>query len=202
MKLDDWKFYFIIASIVSILGLTIPFVISFIPKHEDVFLSVAILSNDNESFQYYTGEEPVINIEKEVDWRIQVENHMGEIQYVSLRVKMSNSTDEIPDINACEPLSSPVIFQLQKIVLNNENWIIPFSWIVDRYNHSNNNYKLSINDQYSDVYISLEDKLSARFIFELWVYDVKNDDFLFAYKSGDEYRCVWNQMWFRIKDKD
>ena len=202
IKLDDWKFFFIIASIVSILGLTIPFVISFVPKHEDGFLSVAILSNDNESFQYYTGEEPVINIEEEVDWIIQVENHMGEIQYVSLRVKMANSTDESPDIDACEPLLSPVIFQLQKIVLNNENWIIPFSWIVNRYNDSNNNYQLSINDHYSDVYISLEDELSARFIFELWVYDVKNDDFLFTYKSGDEYRCVWNQMWFRINDND
>lgn len=202
MKLNDWNIFFIIVSIISILGLTIPFVISFVPKHEEGFLSVAILSNDNESIQYYIDEKPVINVEEEVDWVIQVENRMGELQYISLRVKMPNSTDEGPDTVTCEPLLSPVIFEFQKIVLNNENWIIPFSWIVDRYNDSNNIYQLSINDHRSDVYISLEDELSTRFVFELWVCDAENDDFIFAFKSGDEYRCVWNQMWFRINDND
>ena len=188
MKLNDWKWFFIIVSIISILGLSFPFVISFVPKHEDGFLSMAILSNNNISIQYYTDKEPVINVEEEVDWIIQVGNHMGELQYISLRVKMPNSTDEGPDTVTCEPLLSPVIFEFQKIVLNNENWVIPFSWIIDRYNDSNDIYQLNINDHYNDLYISLEDKSNTRFIFELWVYDIKNDEVGFVDKEQAQER--------------
>ena len=148
---------------------------------------------------YYPGDDPLIEVGEEVRWTLYLYNHVGEAQYVAVRVKLLNSTMLAPNSTSCSPSPEPVVYEARRVMLDNETWLYPFSWSIEDVEGVGDFLEikqLSMNGGPIGTRAVSEGGFNYRFIIELWVYDEDIKDFRFGGRYGDELRCAWNQVWF------
>lgn len=167
------------------------------------FLSMSTLDSNMMAESYYSGNGRTINVGDPLHWNIVVFNHMGNAEYLKVKVKLLNLTEQNPDDIADTPTPVSSILEFTKILPNNSTWTIPIDWdVVDAIQNGNSTIikKLSINGMTID---GLEAKAAGgknfRMVFELWKYDPEQGTFVFSWKSGSETKSVWNQTWFDLK---
>ena len=133
------------------------------------------------------------------EWFYSINNRMGSSQYVSFKVKILNSTQPIPDSNNCEPSSSPVLYEKKSFISNNETNVNFFNWSVIRADSLDNSsfYEIKINEQVTRLNLTSSDD-DYRFVFEVWVYNIKTQQFEFSWKAKNEVFCLWNMIWFKF----
>ncbi len=73
--------------------------------------------------------------------------------------------------------------------------------IIEAYNDSHTIAisKIKINERQIDVDIVIGNNEATRLVFELWLFDSVSKEFSFALISNGDLRCVWNQLWIKIK---
>jgi len=79
------------------------------------------------------------------------------------------------------------------VLSNNETCLHPFSWSVEevgRFGDCLGVSLLSVNGDSIEANVFSEDGLNFRFVFELWVFDEKLDDFRFGWSCNDESRGI------------
>jgi hypothetical protein len=147
-----------------------------------------------------------VHVGQTVTWHIYVYNHAGSAQYISVRVKLLNSTDTTPDENYSEKARSQHLYEFRRLVARNTSWDMPLNWTIsnvstgldDRYVMING---LDLNNhpiEGLDV-TSLRGK-DFRMIIELWKYDMEVKAFVFeGFPENDNNRGAWNQIWFNLK---
>ena len=150
---------------------------------------------------YYPGDDPLIEVGEEVGWTLYLYNRMGEAQYVAVRVKLLNSTMSAPNSTSAIPSSAPVVYEVRRVLLNNETWLFPFFWAVLNVEQVGDFLEvrsLYLNGEVTDTHTFAMQGLDFRVIIELWVYDKDLGNFRFGWVNGDDVRYAWNQIWFNV----
>ena len=199
MSLDDWHLVFVSVCLVLVLAVCSPLAMAYLPRRGEPFFALAVLGEEGMAEHYYPGDDPLIEVGEEVRWTLYLYNHVGEAQYVAVRVKLLNSTMLAPNSTSCSPSPAPVVYEVRRVMMDNETWLYPFSWSIEDVEPVGDFLEikqLSMNGGPIGTRSVAEGGSNYRFIIELWVYDEDFKDLQFGWRYGDELRCAWNQIWF------
>ncbi|MBY9009567.1 MAG: hypothetical protein KGD74_06860 [Candidatus Lokiarchaeota archaeon] len=200
-RLNDRYILLILSVIILLIGLWIPRIRPYFPSRGERFFELAILGDDMRGENYYPEDDPHINIGEQIKWNIYTHNHMERIEYVTVKIKLLNSTMVPPDSATCTPSPATVIYEISNGLVNNETIIFPLSWsinIIDDELGFTTIKSIQINKENINVDI-MDKNNSFRFIFELWILDSEGGDD-FGWNSAEGKRCVWTQIWFNVEN--
>ena len=201
MNLDEWHLVFFSVCLALVLVSCAPVVGTLLPGREESFFALAVLGEDGNTDSYYPNDDPLIKVREEVHWIIYLNNHIGEVQYVAVRMKLLNSTMLAPNATSFNPSPAPVIFESRRFLMDDETWFFPFSWsILSAEQAGEYLYITSVlmNGEIVDAHVVALHGFNYRLVLELWVYDEELRDFRFSGNFNDEVVCVWNQLWFNV----
>jgi hypothetical protein len=199
MNLDNWHLIFVSTSTILVLVACIPLITVYLPSTEEPFFALALLGEEGMAEHYYPQDNSNIMVGKEVHWTLYLYNHVGEAQYVAVQVKLLNSSMQAPNSTSCTPSPAPVVYEVRRVMLDNETWLHPLIWSLEEISSLGDFVKikrLSINDRSIETDVFTEKGINYRFVHELWVYDESLKEFQFGWSYGDELRSAWNQIWF------
>ena len=170
------------------------------PAPPERFFAMYVLGSTGMAEHYYPNDNPSIGVGQEVHWTLGVYNHMGELEYVVVRVKLINSTTASPNDLTGTPSPAAAIFEFRRVLVGNETWSIPFTWQMTNLTQKANDVQITgllLNDNpLSGRLASAESGYNFRFVFELWFYDERIADLTFSWQTNMGPRSVWNQLWF------
>jgi hypothetical protein len=170
------------------------------PKYEEQFIELGLLGRDGTAAGYFSNDNPTITSGSQVDWSIYTHNNMASSQYITIRVKLLNSTMQAPNDNQHEPSPFASIDEFPVFLNVNDTQLIPFSWSILNSGSQNgsefidslvvNGKNVSINPVFSNS--------SFCMVFELWVYDQSSHEYSFSWDSGNEIHSASVYMWFNV----
>ena len=139
-----------------------------------------------------------------MNWYIKVHNGMSKAEYIAIKIKLLNSTQQAPDDASNSPSPEREIISLRQLVAANSTWLVPVNWTIagtDIQDSYTSIKKVAVNNRtIDDLDIRSSDGRSFRVVIELWKYDSDTRNFTFAWStSSHEQRSVWNQIWFKVK---
>lgn len=174
--------------------------VSVTPRPGEQFFQIYVLGENKMAERYYPNDNPNIPIGVQVKWHLGATNFMGSIQYVILKIKLSNTTIDPPDEKNNLPSPAPVVKELYRVMLNNETWQFPLTWSINDLKRIGDNYyptQLIINEQKIDVQpVSAKKGYNYRMIVELWTLDPLDQHLIFGWRTGTERKTAWLQVWF------
>jgi hypothetical protein len=172
-------------------------------KESEKFLGLAVLGPNMTAENYYPRGNSTIAVGETVKWYINVQNHLGSPEYLSVRLKLLNSSQFLPHDNFSRSTPSPVsqIFELKQMIPNNSTWITPINWALTDVDKNHTTIKsLNVNGIKIDG-VNTRSVTGNDFmiVLELWRYDTRIKDFNFIWPSQTGERITWDQLWFRLK---
>lgn len=173
-------------------------------KASEKFLGLTVLGSNMMAENYYPEGNSTIVVGETVKWYISVNNYFGSPEYLSLRLKLLNSTSQfLPLDNFSRSTPSPVshIFELKRMVPNNSTWIIPINWTVTDVDENHTTIEsLNVNgNQINGLNTRSVTGKDFMIVLELWRYDTRVKDFVFIWPSHTGPRVTWSQIWFSLK---
>ena len=199
MNLDDSKLIYISACIILVLISVSPVIKLSIPKKIEPFFTISVLGVDSKISNYFPDNNQNIETGNEIKWSIYLYNHMGESKYISVRIKLLNSTMIAPNATISKPSPYLPIYEFRRILLHNETYIYPLEWSILKVIDNNNSIiikNIIINEEIVEANaISINGNF--RFVIELWMWDTNTRDFIFGWRDNYIYG-PWNQIWFNI----
>jgi hypothetical protein len=172
------------------------------PRPKERFFQLYALGENRMAEHYYPNDDSTIPLDTPVKWFLGVTNFMGSVQYVAIKVKLSNSTLAPPDETEAKPAPVPVLFEFSKVLSNNETWEFPFTWSIKEIQVVGDMIyvaHLTINGETITVSgIGAEHGHNLRLIFELWSFNTDEGRFVFGWYASQERRCAWLQLWFNV----
>ena len=153
---------------------------------------------------YYPDGNSTLRVGSPVLWYVYLHNHMGSPEEVLVRVKLLNSTMELPDDREHLPSPSPFFVELPVSLEIDETVMVPFSWEIleaESLNESASISRLVVNDEVFDVDVSAFGDGRFRLVFELWVYDESEEQYVFWWDSGKEVYSASLYMWFGVQSQ-
>jgi hypothetical protein len=193
---------------VTLLVLLITFLIVFemiayiatTPKQQAQYFQLYLLGANGTATDYYPNNNPNLLIAENVQWHITVQNSMGSVQLVEIRVKLGNQTIHAPD-ESNHPSSAPEIASFDQFLQNNETWNTPFYWSLSGALVSNNSTiitQMQIDNGTYNVNASSRDGVNFRIIIELWTFDENLNAFQYGWTAGSDHQAAWLQVWFDV----
>ncbi len=201
MHINKNKVIIVAFTFVLFLILTGVFLSAFWPRYEERFFELGILGKDKMAKDYYLNNNYSLILGSQVDWYIYVHNHIDSAQNIVVKVKLVNSTNDLPndlDNQPC-PFDSIAEFPLSMSV--NDSLIVPFSWIiVEAISQKNSTIikQLIVNDQTVELNISDFSESFFRMVFELWVYNESLQTYEFGWESEKGLSSSSINMAFRV----
>lgn len=170
------------------------------PRPREQFFQFYVLGANRMAANYYPNNDSNIRLGEPVRWYVGVTNLMGNVQLVSIRVKLGNETISPP--NDTQGLSSPapLIAEFMRSIQDNKTWELPIVWRllnVSSVEGSTRILGLQINNQSFLVQdSSARDGYNFRLIFELWTWNVDSGALEFGWWQATDHRVAWLQLWF------
>jgi hypothetical protein len=138
-----------------------------------------------------------------LNWNVNVYNHMGETEYLAIRIKLLNATQFGPDLERHLPSPVNPIYEERLILGDNATTTIPVTIslrdAVLAGADSTINSVVVNGKQIDRLNVQNENSNTFRFVIELWRYDVKFENFVFTWPSGPESESAWNQIRIQVK---
>jgi hypothetical protein len=170
------------------------------PRSHEQFFQFYVLGANHLAADYYPQSNSNIRLSEKVEWYIGVTDLMGNVQLVSIRVKLGNETISPPNDTGGLPSPAPLVTEFMRFIQNNETWELPFAWLISNFlsiDGSTRILELQINNQTFPVQgLWARNGYNFRLIFELWTWDVNTAQFQFGWHSATERRVAWLQLWF------
>jgi hypothetical protein len=188
------------ASSVLILVIIVAVVSSFWPRQEDFFFELGLLGNNKTADAYFYNQQSIFNVNVLNDWFIYVHNHMDAAENVSIRVKLLNSTMNLPNDLEHIPATTEYIAEFPLSLSINETSIIPFSWSVTNVESKDNLVvikNLQINGRTVEVQVS-DFESSFRIVFELLVKNSNSQNYVFGWESKESFFSASVYMGFKL----
>jgi hypothetical protein len=198
MKAEEWRAIVVTTMVILCAIIIYPYAQGLVPKEPgDNFLGAGILNQEGLAQDYF----PLgFNEKPGAIWNIYVSNQMGAVQYLSVRVKLTNSTGQSPDSVYCIPSEGIQLMEERVMVLDGEELLIPLNWTLANYTVYNNTARISsviINNHSQNVTL-VDSGGMFKMIFEIWVYNSVSGDFTFIWSSNNQNRCSWAQLSFDV----
>ncbi len=205
MMLKEHKSLLTLVGLVLLLIVIVAVISSVWPQQEKKFIELGLLGKNKIADAYFADANYTVEVGASNSWFIYVYNHMGAVQYVSVRLKLLNSTMEVPNDQEHQPsnTTSLAVFPLSLSI--NETMLVPFSWSIidtEAQNGSTLIKRLMVNEQPVNVNVSASVNSSFRIVFELWVYDQFSHEYRFGWGSGEEFSSASIYMWFRLNSSE
>ncbi len=169
---------------------------------QERFITLSTTGSDLTSRTIYPASSSFVSEGETLDWMLQVSNHMGETEFVALRVKLLNETQFGPDNERHLPSPASHIYEQRLVLSNNSTLTSPLSITlkdIELGDGDSSIRSLVINGiEIDGLDVSNEDSSSFRFVIELWRYDVKFENFVYTWASGPESESAWNQIRIQV----
>ena len=177
MNLEEYRVFFVAASLALILVATIP-VISLVvslDKRGDPFSELRLLGSTHMAEGYPFN----VTIGKTEQIFIGVANNMGYSAYYIVYVKLRNETQTAPSSTTSTLSSLAPLYEFRTIIADGDTWEAPFAFSFSEASHSENMLiieKISVNDEvlavsYPSIWDSENKGFFYQLFFELWIYD-------------------------------
>jgi hypothetical protein len=170
---------------------------------EERFITLSTTGSDMTTRTLYPGSTSSVGEGQTLNWKVLVENHMGETEYVAIRVKLLNATQFGPDDERHLPSPSNFIYEERMVIANNASLITPLSITLEDTEVVDGDSMIRsvvINGKDLNVPgVPNQDSSEFRFVIELWRFDVKFENFVYIWPSGSESESAWNQIRIQIK---
>ncbi len=171
------------------------------PREFERFMSISTFGSDELIYSYYPNPNSVIKLGDNITWYIHVFNRMGNSELIAIRVKLLNSTDLGPSLDhKPSPINS--IYETEYLLKNNSTFILPLNWQINSIERVDDYIiirSMTINNNTSnDLAVRSINGEDFRFVIELWRYNPESDRYEFAWKSNNDIKSVWNQIWFNV----
>ena len=199
---EDMKMALVIFTSATIIFSMLAYV-AVTPRPKEHFLRLYLLGETKMAEHYYPDNNPNIPVGQPVKWYLGTTNLMGSVQYVVIKVKVGNSTIEAPDDVNYLPSPTPVLLEFSRVLIDNETWEFPFTWIIEEVREDGNmthatvlviNVKNGVEVRSGQA--SALNGHNFRIIFELWTFDSLTGSLMFGWSAGGERRVAWLQIWF------
>ena len=190
-----------LVGLIVLLTIIVAAISRFWPAYEEEFIELGLLGMDNTAERYLPNTDSILEVGSLINWQIYIHNHMMDVKDISVRVKLVDSTLQLPNDKENEPASSPSLTQFPLSLSVNETKLIPFSWGVTEVDYQNGSVgikKLMINDQAIDVNVSRSTSSKYYVIFELWVYDPVSQLYTFGWVSEGKLSSASLYVGFRM----
>lgn len=171
------------------------------PATAQSFFVLSTLGKNEIADNYYPNNDSSVNILQEVEWHIQIQNLIGSVQFVQIRVKVQNSTMPLPDSSNLTPSPEPSSLNFTVFLRKEQSVILPFHWYVSERVLSSSSTTLEeiiINGMPIDLNVQTVNGGKFYFVFELWHYDVASGSFIFHWDSNFGFQCAWNSLIFEV----
>ena len=192
---------FIIAGLVILIIIVVALLSSYRPKQEKWFIELGLLDEDMMADAFFSNADSTVDLGELNSWFIYIHNHLASAQDVSVKVKLINSTMELPDDRKHQHSSATSFIEFPLKISINETAYIPFSWSVIQAETENDSVvinRLAINEQSLDVDVSASFTPSFRLVFELWVFDPSSGEYQFRWESKEGFFSASLYMAFRV----
>jgi hypothetical protein len=170
------------------------------PRPQEQFFQFYVLGANHLAADYYPSNDSNIQLAEPLKWYIGVTDLMGNMQLVSIRVKLGNETISPPNDTKALPSPAPLVTEFMRFIQDNETWELPFVWQISNFSSiegSTHILELQINNQTFPVQDSwTRNGYNFRLIFELWTWNVDTAGLEFGWYAGTEHRVAWLQVWF------
>lgn len=170
------------------------------PQPQEHFFQFYVLGTNRMAAGYYPNNDSNIRVGESVRWLVGVTDLMGNVQLVSIRVKLGNQTISAPDDLQGLPSPAPLVTEFMHVIQNNGTWELPFVWRISNVSSvegSTRILELRINNQTYPMQGSFaRNGFNFRLIFELWTWNVDSSALEFGWRSGTEHRAAWLQIQF------
>jgi len=165
------------------------------------FFELSLLGKDKMAKDYYFNDNFSLKVGSQVDWFIYIHNHIGTNQNVIVKVKLVNSTMDLPTDLDNKPSPFDPIAEFPLSLSVNDTLIVPFSWsIVKAISQKNSTHlkQLLVNDQIVEVDVPAFSGSFFRMVFELWVYDQCSQTYEFGWESEKGLSSSSIHLAFRV----
>jgi len=198
---EEFKPILMIGALVLLLILVIAVISAFWPRYEERFFELSLLGKDKKAKGYFANDNSSLNVGSPILWYVYVHNHMGSVQNVSVRVKLLNSTMEIPNDREHEPSPFPFFVEFPSTLSVDETLFVSFWWsVLDAVSQNGSIIikGLMVNDQTVEVKVQALHDAFFRLVFELWVYDQSSHEYKFQWESDKEFYSASTYIGFRV----
>lgn len=172
-------------------------------RSNEKFLSMSTLDRNMMAESYFQRPASIVRIGDQMEWNIQITNHLGKPELVSLRAKLLSPTDKAPVDNSSSPSTGRQIFEKEMLINDNSTVIVPFNWSVKSASVSGQKYtELNgiVVDNQSIEGLNEKGQLGMPFsiVFEVWPFDDSKNDYSFAWEGNGDQKITWNKIWFLV----
>lgn len=185
-----------------ILILVVAVISFFWPKYEERFFELSLLGKNKKADNYFLRDNSSITLGSQIDWYIYIHNHMGNLQDVIVKVKLLNSSMDMPIDRDHEPSSQSSIIEPSFSLSIDETLFVPFSWNISEiisHTDSITIKSIMVNDKIIQVNVSDSPNYEFYLVFELWVYNKDSNEYKFGWEYADEFFSSSLHMSFRLK---
>ncbi|HKX80804.1 MAG TPA: hypothetical protein VJL54_00975 [Nitrososphaera sp.] len=173
-------------------------------KPQEQYIMLSTVGSDMTTKSIYPTSGPLVSEGDTLDWNVQLYNHMGESEYVEIRLKLLNSTQQGPDNVLHLPSPAAHIYEERIALASNETAVIPIAInIADAEAGAGGATAiraLTVNGaEITGLNVANDKSNNFRFIIELWRHDVETESFVFTWPSGLESESAWNQIRIQVK---
>lgn len=186
LDLGSHKVALTITGLVLLLIVIIAALSSIWPKQEEWFFELGLLGKNKTADEYFSDPHSIVKVGSTNNWFIYVHNHMAAAKAISIRIKLLNSTMQLPDDRNHQPSQAETITEFPFSLPDNETAIIPFSWSIADAQLQNGSAvitRILINEQPVKAQLSDSSKSSFEIVFELWVQDQPSGEYQFSWQS-------------------
>jgi len=195
-RFQDYRTLFLGASLISVLLAASPVlstVVSF-PRGGERFSELWLLGPNHMAEDYPFN----VRVGENYSVYLGLSNHMGEAMYYAVYVKFRNQSQPLPNSTLSQPSSLSSLYELRAFAADGGTWekLVTFSFLeFSRFGNSSFVKGLVINDQVvhvdsSAVWDVEHVGLYYQLFFELWLYDVPLQGFVFH----NRFVGIWINM--------
>jgi len=192
---------FIIAGLVILIIIVVALLSSYWPKQEKWFIELGLLDEDMMADAFFSKTDSTVDLGEPNSWFIYIHNHLASTQDIRVKVKLTNSTEELPDDRKHQHSNATSFIEFPLRISINETAYIPFSWSIIQAETESDLVvikRLAINEQPLEVDISASFTPSFRLVFELWVLDPSSGEYRFGWESEEGFFSASLYMAFRV----
>lgn len=223
-KIENKNIIIKITLIILILSVSLFIIESYWPQYENRFFEIGLLGPEGYATDYFPNEDAIINIGTPLNWKIYVNNHMGEAQKIKIKVKFLNSSFDDPYEYTTFLDESIIEYDLD--LEKDEYLVIPFELSILNARFEENYYTITrtVNQTDGEGQYEIEEQLDAvvvkdilinnqlteinkisttggdyRIVFELWVYDENLGNYGYGWVHEGKYHSAIVYLWFNVE---
>jgi Protein of unknown function (DUF1616) len=194
--------------LITALGLIAAFLIiaagliwAYWPKSEEQFIELGLLGRNKMAEDFFQNSNSTVTVNSQNDWYIFIHNHMENSQNILIKVKLLNSTMEIPDDQEHKPSPYASFAEFPISLSNNETLLFPFSWSITGLDYVGGSVvlrQMMINEATTNINVTTSSTSYFQMVFELWVYNNSSEEYDFGWTSGEGFSSASLHIGFRV----